>query len=94
MYDFVESGTCNLKFSVFTNQDGNILQEGETAVGEKNFSFSGFISTITAAEAVNDDESPALHNGVCGLIWLFTGIDNNFDPLSVKKTSVEMIDNE
>ena len=98
MYEYVSDYTCNLKFNVMLNRDGNILQDGETPASQKNFSFGGFTSTITAAETVNDDdderEEKALHNGVSGLMWLFSGIDENFDTLSVKKTSTEMIDSE
>ena len=95
MYEYVSDYTCNIKFNVFLNRDGNILQEGETPASQKNFTFGGFTSTITAAETVNDEDSPALHNGISGLMWLFTGSDEgNFDPLSIKKISTEEIDYE
>ena len=42
----------------------------------------------------DEREEKALHNGVSGLMWLFSGNDENFDTLSVKKTSTEMIDSE
>ena len=98
MYDYSQDYTCKLKFNVMINSAGNICQEGETPVAQKSFTFGGFTSTITAAETVNDPdderEDKALHNGISGLMWLFSGCDNNFDPLSIKKVSTEMIDNE
>lgn len=95
MYEYSDDYTCTLKVSVYLNRDGNILQPGETMAGQKNFTFSGFASSITAAETVNDEDSPALHNGISGLMWLFTGSDEgNFDPLSIKKISTEEIDYE
>ncbi len=98
MYDYVGDYTCKMKFNVMLNSDGNILQEGETPASQKIFTISGVNSTVTAAETVNDDdderEDKALHNGISGLMWLFSGQDNNFDTLSVKKISTEMIDYE
>ncbi|MBQ9491326.1 MAG: hypothetical protein IJU86_00920, partial [Firmicutes bacterium] len=68
MYDFVSDYTCTIKFNVMLNRDGNIMQEGETPASQKNFTFGGFTSTITAEETVNDEdderEEKALHNGV------------------------------
>ena len=94
MYNFSEDYTCTMKVDVNLNRDGNIQQEGEMVAGKKTFTFSGVISTVTAAETVNDEGSPALHNGISGLIWLFTGRDDNFDPLTIKKISKEEIDYE
>lgn len=94
MYEFSEDYTCTMKVDVNLNRDGNIQQEGEMAAGKKTLTFSGVISTVTAAETVNDDDSPALHNGISGLIWLFTGRDDNFDPLTIKKISKAEIDYE
>ena len=98
MYEYISDYTCTMKFNVMMNRDGNILQEGETPASQKHFTFGGFTSTITAAETVNDDEdereNKALHNGISGLMWLFSGNDENFDTLSVKKISTEMIDDE
>lgn len=94
MYNFSEDYTCTMKVDVNLNRDGNIQQEGEAVAGKKTLTFSGVISTVTAAETVNDDDSPALHNGISGLIWLFTGRDDNFDPLTIKKISKEEIDYE
>ena len=98
MYEYADNYTCSVKFSVPMNRDGNICQEGETVAGQKIFTFSGFTSTITAAETVNDaddtSEDKALHNGVSGLVWLFTGRDDNFDPLSVKKITTAEMDYE
>ena len=98
MYEYADNYTCSVKFSVPINLDGNIYKEGETVAGQKIFTFSGFTSTITAAETVNDaddtSEDKALHNGVSGLVWLFTGRDDNFDPLSVKKITTAEMDYE
>ena len=94
MYNFSEDYTCTMKVDVNLNRDGNIQQEGEIVAGKKTLTFSGVISTVTAAETVNDEGSPALHNGISGLIWLFTGRDDNFDPLTIKKISKEEIDYE
>ena len=94
MYNFSEDYTCTMKVDVNLNRDGNIQQEGEMVAGKKTLTFSGVISTVTAAETVNDEGSPALHNGISGLIWLFTGRDDNFDPLTIKKISKEEIDYE
>ena len=94
MYNFSEDYTCTMKVDVNLNRDGNIQQEGEMVAGKKTLTFSGVISTVTAAETVNDEGSPALHNGISGLIWLFTGRDDNFDPLTIKKISKEEMDYE
>lgn len=94
MYEYVEDVISTIKVSVYKNKDGNILQKNEEIAGQENFTFKGFASSITAAETVNDTNSPALHNGVAGLVWLFSGIDENFNPLSVVKTSKEAIENE
>ena len=93
MKDFVENPTCSIKFDVFLNRDGNILQPGETVAGKKSVTFSGIKSDITIDETINTENSPAIHNGVAGLMWLFTGSDEgNFDELSIKKTSTEIVD--
>ena len=98
MYEYVSNYVCTIKFNAYLNRDGNICQEGETPVGQKNITINGVNSTVTAAETVNDEdddrEDKALHNGVNGLMWLFSGQDDNFDVLSVKKISTEMIDSE
>ncbi len=98
MYEYADNYTCTVKFSVPTNRDGNICKEDDDAVGQKTFTFSGFTSTITAAETINDEddkrEDKALHNGISGLVWLFTGRDDNFDPLSVKKITTAEVDYE
>ena len=94
MYEYAEDVISTMKVSVNKNRDGNIQQEGEAVAGKENFTFKGFASSISAAETVNDENSPALHNGVAGLVWLFSGTDENFDPLSVVKTTKEAIENE
>ena len=95
MYEYAEDVISTMKVSVNKNRDGNILQDGETVAGQKTFTFGGFASSITASETVNDEGSTALHNGISGLMWLFTGSDeNNFDPLMIKKISTEEIDYE
>ncbi len=87
MKDFVTDPTCNLKFDVFLNRDGN------TVAGKKSVTFSGIKSDITIEEAINTENSSALHNGVAGLMWLLSGSDEgNFDELSIKKTSTEIVD--
>ena len=90
--DFIENPTCSMKFDVDLNQDGNIAQEGEMVAGKKTINFSGIKSDITIDETINTENSPALHNGIAGLMWLFTGRDDNFDELSIKKNSTEIVD--
>lgn len=90
--EFIAADTCSFKVGIFLNRDGNICQDGETVVGEKKFIFGGFASSITAAEAINDGEnSPALHNGISGLIWLLSGSDENFNTL-ITRTLTEEVD--
>ena len=89
--EFVSEDICNLKVSVYLNNAGNIVQNDEIAVSQKIITFNGIASSITAEEAVNTDESPALHNGVSALMWLFTGQDDNFNE-NFKKTSVEVME--
>ena len=88
---YIAAETCSFKFGIYMNRDGNILQGDETPALQKNFTFGGFVSSITAEEAINDEDSPALHNGVSGLIWLFSGQDDNFNPL-IKRTLIEEVD--
>lgn len=92
--DFATNLTCTLKFDVFKNRDGNIAQPGETVAGVKSVTFGGFKSDITIDEAINTEDSTALHNGVAGLMWLLSGTDENFDELSVKKTTVEVVEED
>lgn len=92
--DFTVNPTCNLKFDVFTNRDGNILQDGETVAGKKTVTFSGIKSDITIDEAINTENSSAIHNGVAGLMWLLSGSDENFDELSIKKTTTEVVEED
>lgn len=93
MKDFVENPTCSLKFDVMLNSDGNIVQPGETAAGKKSVTFSGIKSNTTIEETINTENSPAIHNGIAGLMWLLSGSDEgNFDELSIKKTSTEIVD--
>ena len=94
MYDFSEDLVSTMRVSVEKNAAGNIAQEGEAVAGVENFTFKGFASSLSASEVVNDENSPALHNGVAGLVWLFTGRDDNFDPLTVQKTTKAEIDYE
>lgn len=89
--EFVGEDVCTMKVKVYKNSSGNILQDGEAIAGEKTFTFSGFASSITADEAINTENSPALHNGVSGLIWLLSGTDENFDE-NFTKTSVEVME--
>ena len=93
--DFSVNPTCSLKFDVYTNSQGNIAQPGETVAGKKTVTFGGFKSDITIDEAINTEDSTALHNGIAGLMWLFTGSDDgNFDELSIKKTTVELVEED
>ena len=89
--EFVEDLVSTMKVEVYLNRDGNILQPGETVAGSKKISFGGFASSITADEAINTENSPALHNGVAGLMWLLSGTDENFDT-NVTRTLTEEID--
>ena len=91
MAELIENPTCKVKANVYTNQDGNILQPDEMIAGQKNVTFSGFASSVTADELVNSENSPALHNGVAGLMWLFSGTDENFDTM-VQKITTEVVD--
>lgn len=90
--DFITSPTCSLKVDVMLNRDGNILQEGETVAGKKTVTFHGIKSDITIDDAINTENSSSIHNGVAGLMWLLSGTDQNFDELSIKKTTVEVVD--
>ena len=92
--DFSLNPTCSMKFDVFLNRDGNIAQEGETVSGKKTVTFSGIKSDATIDETINTENSEALHNGIAGLMWLFTGRDDNFDELSIKKTSIELVEED
>ena len=94
MYEFSEDYTCTMKVDVNLNRNGNICQAGDTVAGKKTLTFSGINSSVTAAETVNDTDSPALHNGISGLMWLFSGTDDNFDPLTIKKISKAEMDYE
>ena len=92
--DFSTNPTCSFKFDVYTNLQGNIAQPGETVAGKKTLTFSGIKSDITIDEAINTEDSTALHNGVAGLMWLLSGTDENFDELSVKKTTTEVVEED
>ena len=56
MADLVKSQTCKVKFDVFLNKDGNLLQPGETVAGQKTLMFKGFSSDITEDEAINTEK--------------------------------------
>ena len=93
--DFSVNPTCSMKVDVFTNSQGNIAQPSETVAGKKSVTFSGIKSDITIDETINTEDSTALHNGVAGLMWLFTGSDDgNFDELSIKKTTSEVVEED
>ena len=92
--DFSLNPTCSMKFDVFLNRDGNIAQEGETVAGKKTVTFSGIKSDATIDETINTEDSEALHNGIAGLMWLLSGTDDNFDELSIKKTTVEFVEED
>lgn len=93
--DFVTNPTCSMKVDVYLNKDGNLLQPGEEIAGKKTVTFSGIKSDATIDETINTEKSEALHNGIAGLMWLFTGSDEgNFDELSIRKTTVEFVEDE
>ena len=88
---YFRDATCSFKVAIYQNRDGNILQPGETIAGQKNFTFGGFASSIPASEALNDENSSAIHNGVAGLIWLLSGSNENFDT-NITRTVTEEVD--
>lgn len=90
--EFVEDVVCKMKFDVDLNTEGTIYQPGDVKGGKKSFTYGGFKSDITVEETVNCESSPALHNGIAAFMWLFTGHDDIFDEYSVKKSSVEEIE--
>lgn len=91
--EFVGEDICTLKVDLFTNASGNLLQPGESIAGKKSFTFKGFNSSITADDAINTENSEALHNGVSALMWLFSGYDEgNFDENFVKVSTEVMED--
>ncbi|MBR6013726.1 MAG: hypothetical protein IK062_08100 [Selenomonadaceae bacterium] len=93
--DFATNPTCSIKVDVYTNSQGNIIQPGETVAGKKTFTFSGIKSDVTIDETINTENSTALHNGIAGFMWLFCGTDErNFDELSIKKTTTEVIEED
>lgn len=92
--DFVTNLTCILKFDVHTNSQGNICQPGDSVASKKSVTFSGIKSDVSVEETINTQDSTAIHNGVAGLIWLFTGTDGNFDELSIKRTTVEVVEED
>ena len=89
--EFVEDVVSTMKVEVYLNSSGNICQEGESVAGSKKITFGGFASSITADEAINTENSPALHNGVAGLMWLLSGTDENFNE-NITRTVLEEID--
>ena len=91
MYEYAENVISTMKVKVDKNRDGNIAEEGDIVAGSKKISFGGFASSITADEAINTENSPALHNGVAGLMWLLSGTDENFNT-NVTRTLTEEID--
>ena len=91
--DFSTNPTCSIKFDVMLNRDGNVLQPGETIAGKKTVNFGGFKSDITIDEAINTENSSAIHNGVAGLMWLLSGTDENFDTM-VEKITSEVVEDD
>ena len=89
---YFRDATCSFKVGIYLNKDGNILQPGETPASQKNFTFGGFASSIPASEALNDENSSAIHNGVAGLIWLLSGTDENFDTMITRTITEEVED--
>ena len=93
--DFNLNPTCSMKVDVMLNRDGNIVQPGEAVAGKKTVTFSGIKSDVTIDDAINTENSTALHNGIAGLMWLFTGSDEgNFDELSIRKTTTEIVEED
>ena len=93
--DFSANPTCSMKVDVYTNSSGNLIQPGEAVAGKKSITFSGIKSDVTIDETINTENSEALHNGIAGLMWLFTGSDEgNFDELSIKKTTTEVVEED
>ena len=90
--EFVEDVVSSVRVEVYTNAQGNILQPGEEKVGTKKVTFGGFASSITADEAINTENSNALHNGVAGLMWLFSGYDEGNFNENITRTVTEEID--
>ena len=91
MAELVKNPTSKVKVNVYLNRDGNFLQPGETIAGQKTWTLKGFSSDITADEAINTENSSAIHNGVAGLMWLLSGTDENFDTM-VQKITTEVVD--
>lgn len=92
MAELLKDPICKVKVNAYLNRDGNMLQPGETIAGQKTLTFSGFASSITADELINTENSSALHNGVAGLMWLFSGYDEgNFDTM-VQKITTEVLE--
>ena len=89
---YISDETCSFKVKINLNRDGNICQPGDVVAGSKNMTFGGFASTIPASEAVNDENSSAIHNGVAGLIWLLSGTDENFDTMITRTVNEEVED--
>ena len=73
--DFAVNPTCSMKVDVFTNSQGNIIHPCETVAGKKTFTFSRIKSDVTIDETINTEDSPAIHNGIAGLIWLLSCSD-------------------
>ena len=89
---FIAKETCSFKVGIYQNRNGNILQPGETIAGQKTWTLKGFSSDITADEAINTENSTALHNGVSAFMWLFSGYDEgNFDE-NFTKISTEVME--
>lgn len=89
---YFRDATCSFKVGIFMNSNGNICQEGESPASQKNFTFGGFASSIPASEALNDENSSAIHNGVAGLIWLLSGTDENFNENIIRTVTEEVDD--
>lgn len=89
---YIRDETCSFKVKMYLNRDGNIAEDGDTVASQKNFTFGGFASSIPASEALNDENSSAIHNGVAGLIWLLSGTDQNFDQNIIRTVTEEVDD--
>lgn len=91
MAEFIKSPISSIKVGVYLDSNGYILKEGETPAGQKSITFHGFASSMPADEAINNENGSALHNGISGLMWLFSGYDEgNFNENFIKITLEEM----
>lgn len=91
MPEFEKNPVSSIKVGVYLDENGYILAEGDPAAIQKNVTFHGFASSMTATEAINNSEGSALHNGISGLMWLFSGYDEgNFNENFIRTVTEEL----